>query len=165
MSAVIDSLLTFSLFLLKPGGRLVFFLPTNSAEYADVDIPSIPGLKLISNSSQDFGKWARRLITMEKLPAGSGWEEVVEGLDRGVEREGMQGLEERLARLAMEGEGEGEAAEERRKKPGHAEFRRWYFEQNEKKVERKEEAGENKKRWEEGRRKEEGAEKGEEKEV
>ena len=102
MTEVINSLITYSLYLLKPGGRLVFFLPTDNvsggrptavshgeavaapvclqgrkkltavlgcrcfqSEYKDVDIPVVPGLRLISNSSEDFGKWARRLITME----------------------------------------------------------------------------------------------------
>lgn len=130
MTSVINSLLTFSLYLLKPGGRLVFFLPTNNDEYRDVDIPSIPGLKLLSNSSQDFGKWARRLITMQKEE--SGWEGMVEGLDRGVEREGMEGLQEKLERMKLEVEGEGQGGEDenvQERRPGHAGFRKWYFEQ------------------------------------
>lgn len=107
MSSVITSLLSFSLYLLKPHGRLVFFLPTASEEYADVDIPVVPGLRLVSNSSQDFGKWARRLITMEKVPLGQ--DELVDELDRGIRRMGM-------------GELEGE-----QRKPGHADFRDKYF--------------------------------------
>lgn len=137
MTSVIDSLLTFSLFLLKPGGRLVYFLPTNNEEYRDVDIPSIPGLRLISNSSQDFGKWARRLITMVKEPTG--WEGVVEGLDRGVQREGMDSLDERLEKMKLEVEGEATGGAESRR-PGHAGFRAWYFEQAEEKRAGKKEA-------------------------
>jgi len=53
-------------FLLRPGGRLVFFLPTVTEDYSEVDLPSCEGMTLIGNSVQEFGKWARRLITMEK---------------------------------------------------------------------------------------------------
>ncbi|GAA5837130.1 hypothetical protein JCM5353_007166 [Sporobolomyces roseus] len=115
MEEVIVGLITYSLYLLKPGGRLVFFLPTNESEYSDIDVPEVPGLKLISNTSQSFGKWARRLITMEKLPKGS--EQVVEGLDRGIEREGMTSLWT-----------EGERKRREEKKPGHADFRERYYE-------------------------------------
>ncbi|CDZ97438.1 Putative RNA methylase [Phaffia rhodozyma] len=52
-------------YALKPGGRLVFFLPVVNDEYESVDVPTIEGMKLISNSVEDFGKWARRLITLE----------------------------------------------------------------------------------------------------
>ncbi|GAA6004787.1 hypothetical protein JCM11491_002229 [Sporobolomyces phaffii] len=118
MEEVITGLITFSLYLLKPGGRLVFFLPTNESEYSDIDVPTVPGLRLISNTSQSFGKWARRLITMEKLESReSGWEGVVEGLDRGVEREGM------TSRWT-----EQERARREEKKPGHADFRERYYE-------------------------------------
>ncbi|GAA6029717.1 hypothetical protein JCM8097_001017 [Rhodosporidiobolus ruineniae] len=120
MEEVISTLVTFSLYLLKPGGRLVFFLPTDNAEYSDVDIPSIPGLKLISNSSQSFGKWARRLITMEK-EEGDVWRKAVEGLDRGIRRKGQKSALE----IEREEQG-GEAREE--KKPGHADFRERYYE-------------------------------------
>jgi tRNA (guanine10-N2)-methyltransferase len=47
--------------MLKPGGRLVFFLPTINDEYQDVDIPCANGMQLIANSLQDFGKWGRRV--------------------------------------------------------------------------------------------------------
>ncbi|GAA5974759.1 hypothetical protein JCM5350_001280 [Sporobolomyces pararoseus] len=117
MEEVITTLITFSLYLLKPGGRLVFFLPTNESEYSDIDVPEVPGLKLISNTSQSFGKWARRLITMEKLPNSKEWEQVVEGLDRGVEREGMTSSWTEAERSRRE-----------EKKPGHADFRERYYE-------------------------------------
>ncbi|KAF8325243.1 tRNA guanosine-2'-O-methyltransferase [Cantharellus anzutake] len=54
-------------YLLKPGGRLVFFLPTVNDEYDELDIPECKGMELVSNSLQDFGKWGRRLITMVKI--------------------------------------------------------------------------------------------------
>ncbi|KAM0788686.1 hypothetical protein ACM66B_002783 [Microbotryomycetes sp. NB124-2] len=121
MSSVINSLLSYSLYLLKPGGRLVFFLPTNNEEYRDVDVPRVPGMKLVANSSQDFGKWARRLITMEKLE--DGWQDVIEGLDRGIERNGMKSVQERLSKLSLDG-----TDEQNGRKVGHYDFRTFYFE-------------------------------------
>ncbi|GAA5875744.1 hypothetical protein JCM1840_003505 [Sporobolomyces johnsonii] len=118
MEEVISTLVTFSLYMLKPGGRLVFFLPTNEAEYSDVDVPSVPGLRLISNTSQSFGKWARRLITMEK-EQGDAWKKVIDGLDRGIGRKGMQSTWE---------EEQAGQADEQKKRPGHADFNRRYFE-------------------------------------
>lgn len=89
MTEVITSLCTFALYLLRPSGRLVFFLPTDNEDYADVDIPDLPGLTLISNTLQDYGKWGRRLITMEKdarsLEVGAG-DGAVAGWDRGIDR-------------------------------------------------------------------------------
>ncbi|GAA5821891.1 hypothetical protein JCM11251_004765 [Rhodosporidiobolus azoricus] len=120
MEEVISTLVTYSLYMLKPGGRLVFFLPTDNAEYSDVDIPSVPGLKLVSNSSQSFGKWARRLITMEKEDTPQEeWRKAVEGLDRGIRRNGQK------SRLEEEREAE---EEEGKKRPGHADFRERYYE-------------------------------------
>lgn len=126
MEEVISTLVTFSLYLLRPGGRLVFFLPTDNAAYSDVDIPSVPGMRLVSNTSQSFGKWARRLITMEKTAAKEGeWRKALEGLDRGIRREGKKSAweeEQERAKWAKEDE-----QEEQRKKPGHADFNRRYF--------------------------------------
>ena len=51
-------------YLLVPKGRLVFFLPTVTEEYSDIDIPVVEGmreLKLGDGSVQDFGKWGRRV--------------------------------------------------------------------------------------------------------
>ncbi|KAK4056504.1 hypothetical protein OIO90_002351 [Microbotryomycetes sp. JL221] len=128
MSSVINSLISYSLYMLKPGGRLVFFLPTNNEEYRDVDVPCVPGMKLISNSSQDFGKWARRLITMEKLE--NGWQDVVKGLDRGIERRGMESVEDRLKRLNVRDDDRYEAEkDDTNRKVGHYDFRKWYFEE------------------------------------
>ncbi|CAD6569288.1 MAG: hypothetical protein TREMPRED_005174 [Tremellales sp. Tagirdzhanova-0007] len=62
-------------YLLVPKGRLVFFLPTVTEEYSDIDIPVVEGmreLKLGDGSVQDFGKWGRRLITMEKTATDDG---------------------------------------------------------------------------------------------
>ena len=50
-------------FLLKPSGRLVFFLPTVTDEYAEVDVQEVlcEGMEVIANSVQDFGSWGRRV--------------------------------------------------------------------------------------------------------
>ncbi|KNE90481.1 hypothetical protein PSTG_16099 [Puccinia striiformis f. sp. tritici PST-78] len=66
MSEVLDGLLLFASRMLKPNGRLVYWLPTASQDYNHSDLPHLDGLKLIANSCQDFGKWQRRLITMQK---------------------------------------------------------------------------------------------------
>ncbi|ORY25087.1 S-adenosyl-L-methionine-dependent methyltransferase [Naematelia encephala] len=62
-------------YLLVPRGRLVFFLPTVTEEYDAIDIPVVEGmreLKVGDGSVQDFGKWGRRLITMEKTAEDDG---------------------------------------------------------------------------------------------
>ena len=48
------------------GGRLAFWYPTTS-EYQEGELPSCPGLIEISNCEQDFGKWTRRLVVMERV--------------------------------------------------------------------------------------------------
>lgn len=67
LSEVLDDLLAFASVHLIPMGRLVFWMPTANEEYKDVDVPVHPRFRLLGNSLQDFGKWGRRLITMEKL--------------------------------------------------------------------------------------------------
>ncbi|CAE6420043.1 unnamed protein product [Rhizoctonia solani] len=66
LSALASDLVELARYLLVPGGRLVFFLPTVTDDYAPVDIPKCEGMRLVANSLQNFGKWGRRLITMEK---------------------------------------------------------------------------------------------------
>ncbi|WVQ80917.1 hypothetical protein IAT38_003024 [Cryptococcus sp. DSM 104549] len=61
--------------LLVPRGRLVFFLPTVNEDYDEIDVPQVEGmreLKIGEGSVQDFGKWGRRLITMEKTAENDG---------------------------------------------------------------------------------------------
>ncbi|WVQ91544.1 hypothetical protein IAS59_005343 [Cryptococcus gattii] len=61
--------------ILVPKGRLVFFLPTVNEDYDEIDIPKVEGmreLKIGDGSVQDFGKWGRRLITMEKIAHDDG---------------------------------------------------------------------------------------------
>ncbi|TFK54530.1 tRNA guanosine-2'-O-methyltransferase [Heliocybe sulcata] len=85
-------LVLLSRYLLKPRGRLVFFLPTVTDEYQEVDVQTMlcEGMEVIANSLQDFGSWGRRLVTIRKttlerypaptfdarLPAPNGSEDV-----------------------------------------------------------------------------------------
>jgi tRNA (guanine10-N2)-methyltransferase len=48
---------------LKPGGRLVFFVPTVTDEYEEIDIHQMlcDGMVVIANSLQNFGSWGRRV--------------------------------------------------------------------------------------------------------
>lgn len=66
MSELVTDLIKFASAYLMVKGRLVFWLPTLNEEYIPEDIPSCRNMRLISNSEQNFGKWSRRLITMEK---------------------------------------------------------------------------------------------------
>lgn len=52
--------------MLRPGGRLVFFLPTVTEDYTEVDVQSMlcDGMEIIANSLQDFGSWGRRVRTI-----------------------------------------------------------------------------------------------------
>ncbi|KAI8927475.1 S-adenosyl-L-methionine-dependent methyltransferase [Entophlyctis helioformis] len=104
MEDVIADLINFSADYLNPGGRLVFWLPTLNEQYEPQDIPTHPKLRLISNSEQSFGKWSRRLITMEKLSAAE------------------------LAGLRVDDEPIGTPSSSRTKELGHAGFRAKYFE-------------------------------------
>ncbi|KAG8780523.1 hypothetical protein FRC12_022899 [Ceratobasidium sp. 428] len=67
LSALAADLVELARYLLVPGGRLVFFLPTVTDDYAPVDVPRCDGMEVVANSLQNFGKWGRRLITMEKV--------------------------------------------------------------------------------------------------
>ncbi|KAI8904005.1 S-adenosyl-L-methionine-dependent methyltransferase [Gorgonomyces haynaldii] len=67
MTDVIRDLVLFAVRFLVKKGRLVFWLPTVNEEYQPTDIPVHPSMRLVANSEQNFGKWSRRLITMEKI--------------------------------------------------------------------------------------------------
>ncbi|KAH8107747.1 tRNA guanosine-2'-O-methyltransferase, partial [Cristinia sonorae] len=71
LSALATDLILLSRYLLKPNGRLVFFLPTVTDEYEEVDVQTMlcEGMEVIANSLQDFGSWGRRLITIRKTTA------------------------------------------------------------------------------------------------
>ncbi|KAI6040339.1 tRNA guanosine-2'-O-methyltransferase [Pisolithus marmoratus] len=68
LSALVVDLILLARYLLKPRGLLVFFLPTVTDSYEEVDIISslCDGMELVANSLQDFGTWGRRLITIRK---------------------------------------------------------------------------------------------------
>ncbi|OBZ70811.1 tRNA (guanine(10)-N2)-methyltransferase [Grifola frondosa] len=68
LSALACDLVILARYMLKPRGRLVFFLPTVTDEYEELDIQSMlcEGMEIIANSLQDFGSWGRRLITIRK---------------------------------------------------------------------------------------------------
>lgn len=118
MTSVISSLCTFALYLLKPSGRLVFFLPTDNEEYEDVDVPVVDGLRLVSNTLQDYGKWGRRLITMEKVSVGE---------DSARRKEGAAELDRGIDRLALQMDLVSMRAEPEVKRAGHHDFRERFF--------------------------------------
>jgi hypothetical protein len=62
LSELATDLVLLARYLLKPEGRLVFFLPTVTDEYEEVDIDTMlcEGMEVIANSLQDFGSWGRR---------------------------------------------------------------------------------------------------------
>lgn len=66
LSHLTADLLEYASALLKPEGRLVFWLPTMNEENHETPIPTHPHFTLVAHSLQDFGKWGRRLITLEK---------------------------------------------------------------------------------------------------
>ena len=62
--ALTRDLIALARYLLVPGGRLVFFLPTVTEEYKGIDIPTVDGmreLKVGDGSVQEFGQWSRRV--------------------------------------------------------------------------------------------------------
>ena len=63
LSTLAVDLVLLARYMLKPGGRLVFFLPTVTDEYEELDVQSMlcDGMELIANSLQDFGSWGRRV--------------------------------------------------------------------------------------------------------
>ncbi|KAF9484434.1 tRNA guanosine-2'-O-methyltransferase [Pholiota conissans] len=72
LSHLAADLVLLARYLLKPNGRLVFFLPTVTDEYEEVDIHTMlcEGMEVIANSLQDFGSWGRRLVTIKKTTQG-----------------------------------------------------------------------------------------------
>lgn len=57
-------LVAFARYILVPGGRLVFFLPTVTDEFEQVDVPVVEGMRELKHgegSMQPFGKWGRRV--------------------------------------------------------------------------------------------------------
>ena len=70
LSSLVSDLVRYARFMLKPGGRLVFFLPTVTDEYAEVDVYTMlcDGMEVIANSVQDFGSWGRRVSLRKSIP-------------------------------------------------------------------------------------------------
>eukprot|EP00037_Helgoeca_nana_P016674 m.156709 g.156709 ORF g.156709 m.156709 type:complete len:671 (+) comp23635_c1_seq2:246-2258(+) len=65
--SVYGDLLNFAARVLRPGGRLVYWLPVIQADYNEAQVPRHPCLDLVANTEQSLsGKLARRLITMVK---------------------------------------------------------------------------------------------------
>ena len=69
LSQLVTDLVLFARYLLKSGGRLVFFLPTVTDEYEEIDIDAMlcEGMEVIANSLQDFGSWGRRVSDSELI--------------------------------------------------------------------------------------------------
>jgi len=63
LSELVSDLVLFSRAMLKPQGRLVFFLPTVTEEYEEIDIDTMTcdGMEVVANSLQAFGNWGRRV--------------------------------------------------------------------------------------------------------
>ena len=63
LSALAVDLVLLARYMLKPEGRLVFFLPTVTDEYAELDVEAMlcEGMEVVANSLQDFGSWGRRV--------------------------------------------------------------------------------------------------------
>ena len=70
LSELVSDLVLFSRAMLKPQGRLVFFLPTVTEEYEEIDIDTMMcgGMEVIANSLQDFGNWGRRVRPSHRRP-------------------------------------------------------------------------------------------------
>jgi hypothetical protein len=90
LSSLAVDLVLLARYLLKPSGRLVFFLPTVTEEYAELDVQVrltrnesltkhlilmgyrqsmlCEGMEVIANSLQDFGSWGRRVSIPTTLP-------------------------------------------------------------------------------------------------
>ena len=71
LSELVRDLVRFARHALKPAGRLVFFLPTVTNEYEEVDVegPNVmcEGMELVANSVQGFGSWGRRVSQLFAL--------------------------------------------------------------------------------------------------
>lgn len=63
LSSLVADLVLLARYLLKPRGRLVFFLPTVTDEYEELDIQTMlcDGMEVVANSLQNFGTWGRRV--------------------------------------------------------------------------------------------------------
>lgn len=67
LSELARDLVLLARYMLRPRGRLVFFLPTVTEDYQEVDVQAMlcDGMELVANSLQDFGSWGRRVSTLD----------------------------------------------------------------------------------------------------
>ncbi|KAJ9113655.1 hypothetical protein QFC22_005964 [Naganishia vaughanmartiniae] len=130
MVDLVYDLVVFARYMLVPGGRLVFFLPTFTEEWDPVDVPVIEGMREISfgqGSAQDYNKWSRRLITLEKVKVVD-----AEGVEKKWEPPTFVPLDEDFADMQVKDEDSSEEEEaaprkDHTKVPGHANFREKYL--------------------------------------
>ena len=63
LSELARDLVLLARYMLKPNGRLVFFLPTITDEYTEIDVRDMlcDDMELVANSLQNFGSWGRRV--------------------------------------------------------------------------------------------------------
>ena len=63
LSELARDLVLLARYMLRPRGRLVFFLPTVTDEYEELDVHAMlcEGMELVANSLQNFGSWGRRV--------------------------------------------------------------------------------------------------------
>ncbi|CAO1630027.1 unnamed protein product [Jaminaea pallidilutea] len=108
---LLADLLVFGAKMIKDGGRLVFWMPvmnedededevdnegraelgrgSTTAKREPTPVPTGPEWDLIAVSTQDFGRWARRLVTLQRKPRGAD----ASTLTTGMRPSGMDGEE------------------------------------------------------------------------
>ena len=71
LSEIARDLVVFARYMLKPRGRLVFFLPTVTEDYEELDVQAMlcDGMELVANSLQNFGSWGRRVSALRSTPS------------------------------------------------------------------------------------------------
>ncbi|CAG8020398.1 unnamed protein product [Penicillium salamii] len=68
--ALQNDVLNFAVRSLVTNGRLSMWMPTSNDEKIQFPVPMHEDLEVVSVCVQDFGNWARRLITYRRLPEG-----------------------------------------------------------------------------------------------
>ncbi len=74
MAQLCYDLVLFARYMLVAGGRLVFFLPTFPDEFEEYDVPQVEGMREVKygpGSSQDFGRWSRKVCGGFRVTRGS----------------------------------------------------------------------------------------------
>ncbi len=86
LSELARDLVILARYMLKPRGRLVFFLPTVTEEYEELDIQAMlcDGMELVANSLQNFGSWGRRV----GVPAAPVWRGITDATTAHHDTEG-----------------------------------------------------------------------------